>query len=220
MDTPGLADLKLRSQASEAIATALRSGGWYRLFFVVTLEAGRFKPDDLTTIRLVLQASKDIKDYGLILNKVSKRVARQLEDPNEMNSLMDLVFGDPNIPRTTRVFLNPDDPDLRDEDDMYVPASIELKRFVQSVADCFVRSEEVADLKINEFEELQAEAAEEQQRRFDEKQQELQNMEQEKKGAEAARVAAELEKERLERDRLQLEEQKRQAELERERLER
>merc|ERR1719188_2895971 len=99
---------------------------------------------------------------------------------------------------------------------MYVPASIELKRFVQSVADCFVRSEEVADLKINEFEELQAEAAaaqqeildqkaeiEEQQRRFDEKQQELQNMEQEKKGAEAARVAAELERERekLQRER-------------------
>jgi len=191
MDTPGLSDLSLRKQAADAIAQALRSGGWYRLFFVVTLESGRFKPDDLTTIRLVLGASKDIKDYGLILNKVSKKVAKQLNDPSEMNALLDLVFSDPNIPRTTRVFVNLSNPDLEDENDMYVPAPVELKKFVQSVEDSFVRAEKVEDLKINEFEELQEQAAaaqnellhkkqelSEQKQKLEEKKREVENMEQ------------------------------------------
>merc|ERR1719502_462239 len=44
MDTPGLADVKLRKQAAEAITQALRMGGHFKIFFVVTLEAARLRP--------------------------------------------------------------------------------------------------------------------------------------------------------------------------------
>lgn len=41
LDTPGLADIKLRQQAAEAITKALKQDGTYQVFFVITLEAGR-----------------------------------------------------------------------------------------------------------------------------------------------------------------------------------
>merc|ERR1712217_380034 len=158
MDTPGLSDVKLRKQAADAIAQALRSGGFYRVFFVVTLEAGRFKADDLTTIRLVLGASQDIRDYGLIINKVSKRVAKVLEDKDQMNNLLDLIFNDPKIPRTNNVHVVVFEAELNDEDDIYLEAKPELKQFIQGVKDSYVVGEEVEDLKIDEFEQLQAKA--------------------------------------------------------------
>ena len=40
-DTPGLLDTALRQQAAEEITKALKQDGVYRIFFVVTLEAGR-----------------------------------------------------------------------------------------------------------------------------------------------------------------------------------
>ena len=71
LDTPGLADIKLRQQAAEAITKALKQDGTYQVFFVITLEAGRVRPDDMTTIRLVLESASDIKYYSLIINKLS-----------------------------------------------------------------------------------------------------------------------------------------------------
>ena len=41
LDTPGLADEKLRKQAGKAISDGLRKGGKYKVVFFVTQEAGR-----------------------------------------------------------------------------------------------------------------------------------------------------------------------------------
>ena len=50
MDTPGLADVQLRKAAAKAITEALKKNGIYKIFFVITLEAGRVRPVDLATI--------------------------------------------------------------------------------------------------------------------------------------------------------------------------
>ena len=71
LDTPGLADIKLREQAAKAITKALKQDGTYQVFFVITLEAGRVRPEDMTTIKLVLESTSDIKYYSLIINKLS-----------------------------------------------------------------------------------------------------------------------------------------------------
>ena len=47
MDTPGLNDISKRQQAADAITTALKHSGQYKVFFVATLEQGRLKPDDI-----------------------------------------------------------------------------------------------------------------------------------------------------------------------------
>lgn len=71
LDTPGLADVKLTEQAAKAITKALKQDGMYQVFFVITLEAGRVRPEDMTTIRFVLESTSDIKYYSLIINKLS-----------------------------------------------------------------------------------------------------------------------------------------------------
>ena len=71
LDTPGLTDIKLRQQAADAITKALKQDETYQVFFVITLEAGIAQPEDMTTIRLVLESASDIKYYSLIINKLS-----------------------------------------------------------------------------------------------------------------------------------------------------
>ena len=72
MDTPGLDDIDKRKQAAEAITEALKQDGSYQVVFVVTLESGRVKPADVTTIQLILKSAEQITHYGIIFNKLSK----------------------------------------------------------------------------------------------------------------------------------------------------
>lgn len=90
MDTPGLADIKLRKAAAQAITKALKKNGTYQIFFVVTLEAGRVRAQGLTTIRLVLENATDITSYSLIVNKLTPRLYKELLG-NEGKKLRQLV---------------------------------------------------------------------------------------------------------------------------------
>jgi len=71
-DTPGLSDLSMRKKAALEIEQALKQGGHYRLIFVITLEAGRVRPDDATTLKLVLEAVKIDIPFAIIINKLSE----------------------------------------------------------------------------------------------------------------------------------------------------
>ena len=83
LDTPGLADIKLREQAAKAITEALRKNGRYQIFFVITLEAGRIRPEDMATIKLVMDSTSDIKHYSIIINKLSTPVYNFLTQNNQ-----------------------------------------------------------------------------------------------------------------------------------------
>ena len=71
LDTPGLAYVKIREKAAKEITKVLKLGGIYEIFFVFTLESGRVLPEDVATIKLVLECSPDIKRFSLIINKLS-----------------------------------------------------------------------------------------------------------------------------------------------------
>ena len=90
MVTPGLADVKLRMEAAQAISKALKQDGIYQIFFVIKLEAGRIRPEDMATIRLVLDSSKDIKYYSIIINKLSSKAYDCLakKDNDELKTLI------------------------------------------------------------------------------------------------------------------------------------
>jgi len=78
MDTPGLSDQEKRKEAAEAIEAALSKGGFFRIFFVITMEAGRIRPDDLTTIQIVLDGVANVTSFGIIINKVSRNMIRRV----------------------------------------------------------------------------------------------------------------------------------------------
>eukprot|EP01106_Pelomyxa_sp_JSP_P010964 TRINITY_DN2889_c0_g1_i1.p1 TRINITY_DN2889_c0_g1~~TRINITY_DN2889_c0_g1_i1.p1 ORF type:complete len:380 (+),score=75.82 TRINITY_DN2889_c0_g1_i1:155-1141(+) len=79
VDTPGLSDIQLRQKAATEISTALNKGGSFKVFFVMTLEAGRVRPDDKTTMSLVHQAAPMIgSKYSIVINKVSEGIQAKL----------------------------------------------------------------------------------------------------------------------------------------------
>ena len=79
MDTPGLADKELRIAAGEAISKALKAGGKYKILFFVRLESGRPSNEDITTMKLVLDAAPQIgQQYGVIIPSVGENSAKFL----------------------------------------------------------------------------------------------------------------------------------------------
>lgn len=87
IDTPGLADSQRRDDASKAITHALRFvNGHIGLFFVVTLDSGRVRPDDVDTATCILR-SINIADFpfGLIVNKLSRALMARFVDKNAID---------------------------------------------------------------------------------------------------------------------------------------
>ena len=122
MDTPGLADIKLRKAAAEAITKALKQNGMYQIFFVVTLESGRVRPQDLATIKLVLENAKDITHYSLIVNKLTKAIYNRFLE-NKGQKLKELVtelnFGDEINAEPPSILLLLREDDLDDADNAF-----------------------------------------------------------------------------------------------------
>jgi len=93
-DTPGLSDLKLREQAAKEITKALKGGDNQedvraKVFFVITIEAGRIRPDDITTMQLVLE-SAPIKEngYGIIINKCTKKTIKKYKGNSSFATML------------------------------------------------------------------------------------------------------------------------------------
>jgi GTP-binding protein EngB required for normal cell division len=78
IDTPGLADVKTRQKAAVEIEEALKKNNNYKIVFVATLESGRVRPDDVTTIETVCEAIKVPFEYGIIFNKVTSGVIEDI----------------------------------------------------------------------------------------------------------------------------------------------
>ena len=140
MDTPGLADIKLRKAAAEAITKALKQNGMYQIFFVVTLESGRVRPQDLATIKLVLENAKDITYYSLIVNKLTKALYKKLLE-NQGQKLKQLVtelnFGDETNAQPPSILLLLREDDLDDADNAFVKME-ELNDFVTNAPSMIV----------------------------------------------------------------------------------
>ena len=92
-DTPGLADDTYREVAGKAISTALRKGGNFRILFFVTTQAGRVVRQDITTLKLVLDAVPEIRNlYGIVINKVPEKVAEGLKNIENANMFLTKLF--------------------------------------------------------------------------------------------------------------------------------
>jgi len=154
MDTPGLQDVKKRKQAAEAITEALKKDGCYQVFFVVTLESGRVRPQDVTVINLVLESAKEITHYGVIFNKLTKPLLKKLEDDNEKMKLLVQVSiqedENGNKPLPIPLFLQRVD-DLEDLDNVTVDIP-ELKNFMTQIPYLIIHADQVDKIETEKYE--------------------------------------------------------------------
>ena len=148
MDTPGLADIRLRKAAAEAITEALRQNGMYQIFFVVTLESGRVRPQDLATIKLVLENAKDITYYSLIVNKLTKTLYNKFLE-NQGQKLKKLVaelnFGSEINAQPPAILLLLREDDLDDADNAFTEMEA-LRDFVEDAPCMIVFPDHVEDI--------------------------------------------------------------------------
>ena len=166
LDTPGLADEELRKKAGEAISEGLRQGGSYKVIFFVTQESGRVNQQDATTLRLVLEAAPDIgKDYGIIVNKVSKGVLKTFKEEALKFDFLNSLFA--GIPEERKcVYSNAKFfgriSDLEDEKDkLFSPfelkddSDLSLNDFVHDwIPTVEITEKNVADIDTERFDEM------------------------------------------------------------------
>lgn len=93
VDTPGLADGIAREQSAKEINNALKIEGAKRIFFVLTLSAGRLRPEDSMTIAEVLKVlPHKQRTFNIIVNKISKQERIGLvDDPRGFAELKQIL---------------------------------------------------------------------------------------------------------------------------------
>ena len=88
LDIPALANIKNQQAAANAITEALKQNGKYQIFFVVKLNAGKLRPEDVITIWLVLESAPYINHFSIIINKLSKKEYGNLQSIKEESRLL------------------------------------------------------------------------------------------------------------------------------------
>lgn len=83
-DTPGLNDKENRAAAIEEITKALKTGQRHlKLVFLVTLQTGKVRAEDVTTIKLILDSLPGDIKYGIIVNQVTPKVFEKIHNPED-----------------------------------------------------------------------------------------------------------------------------------------
>ncbi|KAG2514650.1 hypothetical protein JM16_007809 [Phytophthora kernoviae] len=155
MDTPGLADRKLKDKAAAAITKALRQTGNYKLFFMVRLENGRVVADDLATIETVMN-SIGVEDvpFSVIVNNVKKRQYKSMmEKGDEYCKVVTMINA---INHTTpQILFIPTLPDLDEVDNAVADLPSDIEAFIRFQAPSIaINPADVSEIKPDGFAKL------------------------------------------------------------------
>jgi len=154
-DTPGLSDIKMRKRAAEEITKILKQNGQYKIFFVCTLESGRVRPDDVTTIKLVLESITVPIEYGIIVNKITKQLQHRLQESEEGGKNIIACLNTEHRSTLFFYFYTKND-DLEDRDNVVPVHSKKFLEFIETVPYTVLESRRVADIQVEEYERLKA----------------------------------------------------------------
>lgn len=134
MDTPGLADEQLRREAAKAIAEALKAGGEYKVCFVLLSTQGRVRPDDKSTMKLVLNAVPELgENFGILLNQCSRKFMQGMQEPGDkLDKFISYLFSGMDR-RTSKIWSAPVIEDLQDEDDAVAEIPFHVRQFIDSL---------------------------------------------------------------------------------------
>jgi len=155
-DTPGLSDVKMRKQAALEITKALRRGGLFQIAFVITLEEGRIRPDDKTTMKLVLDAAPIGNNYAIIVNKLSSEILDMLKQDNNRLAKELVAMLNEDLPGTRYVHYNEFRTDLQSKRDVRAELTPEFLSFMELIPKLEIEGKTVKDIKSDTFEEIKA----------------------------------------------------------------
>eukprot|EP01037_Dinobryon_pediforme_P025231 gene25231-27303_t len=158
-DTPGLDDVAIRAKAAGEMNKILRANNAIKLVFVVTLEAGRVKPADKTTMEVILDALPDSTNkFTIIINKMEKSVYNQLQEPEKLKRLLVSLVSEKHT--TSHIHFILKDKDADGEDNVMI-SNIQPLRTALDLAPIFeYNSKEVKDIKHDAFEAMREKFAE------------------------------------------------------------
>lgn len=141
IDLPGLNDICKRKQATDSITETLKQGGEYLAVFVLTLESGKVRPSDLETIKSILLHAPDIKQYGIIVNKLSKPVYDAYSNQQNKQKLQKTFEGISANKNIHILFLR-NFPELEGKENatLVIP---ELKNFIDNLPNNMVYSQNI-----------------------------------------------------------------------------
>jgi len=119
----------------------------------MTLEAGRIRPDDLTTMQLVCEAvDMQPNRYSVIINKIEPEVYELLQNEEQRNEFFVLL--NEGLPGTTYFFSNLHAFELQGKTD-FVPILTEgFITFIENAPIIEIISNNVKDIRFNEFERI------------------------------------------------------------------
>lgn len=155
IDTPGFFDVTMKKQAAEAISKALKQNAWYRVVFVVTLESGRVRPQDVAFLNIVLESAPEIDRYGVIFNKLSDNVIGKMElDPEIKYKLISEVSLGTNKGKSRPIpiplFLSRIS--ILDDNDNVTTRIQKLEDFIGVVPLIEIHKENVTEIEIGNYE--------------------------------------------------------------------
>jgi len=162
IDSPGLADAdeQRRKQAAVEIGAALKRDGAFRFVFVVVLQQGRVRDEDLTTMKLVLDALADVPgvQFGVIVNMLPPATFASLAASEEMRKRYQAMFIVNNIAPTSMLFLKREDA-LEDADQALLGAesSGRLREWLNWLPVIRVQADRVGTVQASAYAAAQAE---------------------------------------------------------------
>jgi hypothetical protein len=124
---------------------------------VVTLHQGRINADDLTTLKLVLDAANQITqdNYSIVINQVSRRFWREGK-PKELVANLVRALKD-RVPTTENVhFIKEYDDDHLEMDNQLVHLDDDTRCFLTDMPTFTIEPEKVQDVNSDEFDVLAA----------------------------------------------------------------
>jgi len=153
IDTPGLSDIEGREQVAKEIEQALKENKPYKIFFVVTLEGGRMKVDDLVTINKICEAIQAPFEYGIIFNKVTKPVLALLHgDAGSLGSYLSTLAKKP-----ASTILIENDKAMRDRNNVYMEADADgrkrLQECITNLKATLILPSQVKPIDVTDYEE-------------------------------------------------------------------
>ena len=145
----------MRQKAADAITQALKQNGYYKIFFVVVLQNGRVRPEDIATMTLVLNAAP-ISHYGVIINQLSPREYKDLlsKDSGAAQNVLGMIWTAVGRDKASaHVHLVKRDEDLEGADKVVKALPKDLVTFIQQTPGMEIKSQEVQKVRASEFEE-------------------------------------------------------------------
>ena len=114
------------------------------------MEAGRFDPKDTTLIQVILEHAPDVKNFGLIINKVSERLATMLQNKDDFLKCW-AAQGMQKLPDAMTYVLEMEQ--MKDQEDQLPSDEVcdQIRQFVTKFSGMVIEPENVKTISGNTF---------------------------------------------------------------------